>query len=344
MGSRARYGFTKHWAKLFEESKATSKMHRQGGTAYEHAEKLEHLRSQADEKAETLDEPNVDEKAKALRNMRDVVAQATAFYGQLKSPLRMSSEDRRLAWLHHGSNSDDMRSSQRLLTRIEGLEMVGMVPKSSLSLVLSDSIIRDLLGDSKDIDSLVKQIWQPGMPLLSTPEKLDTFDASVQALGVLSRETLQDDARGSLRKQIVMRYGNGFFDKASRIDKASRYGYKFFDVFAIEGLVDAPGLSISAARVFMSNIAQYAQQEQKVVVVPDRAYLGHHGPDLTEYYERLGFQKVEMQGYAPAQVLLYVGFPRDLSPLGLKMMAEDSSVENEQIMVSMNLWTGLAGM
>jgi len=252
----------------------------------------------------------LDDKMKVLRLMRDV----TEF----------------------DSSGLSLTSVRQLLASKTGIEMVGMVPKASLSLVLD----------------WLSAVGRPSSPI-QTLESLNDFDASVRALGVFSREKLKDDARGSLRKQIVEHYGSQFADQSSQQ----------FDVFAIEGLLDAPDLSKSSAavliskiseyaqegldapdlsnssvRVLVSKIAQYAHQEKKVVVVPDRAYRSNGGmTDLTEYYVRLGFQKVEMQG--GAQVLLYTGhWQNTLVPDGPHRKKTLLSVENNQIMVGMNLW------
>merc|ERR1719162_1615283 len=95
---------------------------------------------------DTSDEGNImhDE---VLRNMHDVIAQATNLFVQLK----------------HGSDSNGMNSTHESLTRIKRFEMVGMVPTSSLPLVLPGL-------------SAVGLRYRPS----KTPGNLRSFDASVR--------------------------------------------------------------------------------------------------------------------------------------------------------------------
>jgi len=201
---------------------------------------------------------------------------------------------------------DSIRQS---LARKKGIEMVGVVPKASLQLVLPG--LSPVGGASHP--STAKRV-------------LDAFDVSVRALGIFSRKKLRDDAIGSLRKQIVERYGTAFVDESSQQ----------LNVFALEGLVDShismydPGSSGSSARALLSKIAEYANQEKKVVVVHGKAYKSLDGADLTEYYESLGFQKVEMQG--GVQVLLYIDMSEAQEEVG------DVPEENQATMVGLNLW------
>lgn len=148
------------------------------------------------------------------------------------------------------------------------------------------------------------------------------IDRSVLALGVFSRGLLKDDNGGSLREVIEQRYGTEF---AARDEKNQ------FDVFAIDGLADAPGLTEQTARVLLSKIEKYAHQEQKIVVLPRWAYISSErrdltrpGCDLLDYYVRLGFVKVEMED--GMHEYIYMG----------SSSSEDSWVENQQVMVGMN--------
>jgi len=223
------------------------------------------------------------------------------------------------------------RSLDQLPLDAPALEMVGMIPKTSL---------------------------QSGSSAVAL-ESLGALDASVQALGLFSRETVEDDRGGSLRREIEEHYGKQFTQ--------GRWGLgspkKKFDVFAIESLADAPDSrswdSESSARVLMSKIAQYAEQEQKVVVVLERAYDTSTLPStgFLQYYERLGFKRVEMEKeFGPharfkkvvrgqklgKHVLLYVGDAHNkMAGERDKKMAQDKSVEDQQMMVGMDLWTGL---
>lgn len=155
-------------------------------------------------------------------------------------------------------------------------------------------------------------------------------DASVLALGVFSRERLVDDSRGSLHRKIEEQLGE---DRMQELVSSGRFGHgkMKFDVFALEGLAEAPGLPERSARVLLAKIAKYAQEEHKLVVVPKRARISSQGKDLTEYYVHLGFEKVEMKdGYE----LLYTGTVDSYR-------FTDKWVEDRQVMIRMDLWTAV---
>jgi len=156
---------------------------------------------------------------------------------------------------------------------------------------------------------------------------------SVSALGMFKREQLKDDSQGSLFKKIVEHFGHSewVFDERSGKDVlVSRRERNTFGVFQIEGVADAPGLPFErSARVLLAKMARYAQREQRLVVVPAKAYKDIDGTDLTEYYVRLGFEKVEMK--EGQEVLVYM--EASSSP-------SDLWVGKQQLMVGMNLWTG----
>jgi len=145
------------------------------------------------------------------------------------------------------------------------------------------------------------------------------------ALGVFSRGTFKDDRGRSIRKHIEEKLNQ------------TLPGGCAIDVFAIEGIAAAPGLATACASALMSNIGQYARQEQRTVVVPKHAYIGFDGTDLTEYYVRIGFDKVEMVD--GTHELVYSG----TSPLEKPVETEKSYGRDEaaeQIMVGLGLWTG----
>jgi len=155
------------------------------------------------------------------------------------------------------------------------------------------------------------------------------MDASAEALCVFSREKLKDDSRGSLRGKVEEQYGK----QGTRLwgGRARRR----FDVFAIEGLVDAPGLTESSARDLLSRIAKYADEEQRIVVVPRRAYICSDGTDLTDYYVNLGFEKVEMKG---GDLTEMKGRSHELVYTGISSSDENVQAENEQIMFGVDRW------
>lgn len=106
-----------------------------------------------------------------------------------------------------------------------------------------------------------------------------------------------------------------------------------YAVFSIDGLADAPGLDEHWASILLSKIDQYAAEEKHIVVVSKRAYISSDGTDLSEYYVRLGFEKVVMGQGLP--VLVYTkGWSQKKRFFGRK------EVRHDQIMVGTNLWTG----
>jgi len=152
------------------------------------------------------------------------------------------------------------------------------------------------------------------------------IDKSLGALAVFSRIHLKDNRRHSLHKKLLQLSGNRHWWSRLRWGRTK----KGVNVFAIEGLANAPGLTEQAARVLLSKIVKYAHEEQMIVVVPQWAYTSSDGTDLTEYYVRLGFKKVEMEE----------GLYDELVYTGTALSAEDMSVENEHMMVGMKLWKG----
>lgn len=142
----------------------------------------------------------------------------------------------------------------------------------------------------------------------------------LMALAIFSRDQLKDDSRGSLRKKIAEQYGGEW--------SRQRWGSsrENLDVFAIGGLVDAAEASEASARILLSKIERYAHKERKVVVASKWAWKSldgtDNGRDLTDYYVRLGFQKVEMQD--GSQELIY-------------MATSSSAVESRMITLSVSL-------
>jgi len=152
-------------------------------------------------------------------------------------------------------------------------------------------------------------------------------DASVLALGVFSRRQLDDDSMGSICELLEERFGKEW----AGLQKG--HATKQFEAFEIEGLADAPGLPEQSARVLLCKIRDYALQEQKIVVVSARAkrpYMGSDGKDVLDYYVRLGFEEVLMED--GRSELVYTG---------VSCSAEDCWVGNQQVMVGVNLETGV---
>lgn len=245
----------------------------------------------------------------ALANMRDAIAKSTKVFGSLVSQEELS------LW-------DKVRFIDGLVS-IEDLEMVGLFPADGTPFVESSGLrARESSADAE----------------------------SVLALGLFARARLNDDLKGSLRKKIEERYGkdwNGgavprsWWNNGTPVletveHQPGKWGYwwgdteKQFDVFAIEGLVGAPGLDERAARSLLSKIEMYALKENKIVVVPKHAYISSYGTDLTDYYVHLGFEKVELEGRL-----------HELVYTGASSTPEDLWVENQQIMLGMNILTGV---
>lgn len=146
--------------------------------------------------------------------------------------------------------------------------------------------------------------------------------ASVEALGFFSRErSLRDDGKGSVRTAIEQRYGN----------KWARHWWgspkKAFKVFAIHGVVGAPGVSEDVTRILLSKMQTYALKEQRILFVPKWVYI--HNQYLVEYYVRLGFEMVEVKDRLPE--LVYTG---------TSLSAEDSveDTDDRHIMMGLKPW------
>lgn len=182
-------------------------------------------------------------------------------------------------------------------------------------------VVADALGKLEMVATIPKDLEIPFLESGSS-----AADASVLAVGVYSRKQVKDDRWGSISKVLEERYGSNWAGLQKGRDM------KQFEAFEIEGLADAPGLPELSARVLLSKIQDYAHQEQKIVVVSKRAkqaYMGADGKDVIDYYVRLGFEEVLMQD--GTSELVYTG----------TCSAEDCWVENQQIMVGVNLQTGI---
>lgn len=149
---------------------------------------------------------------------------------------------------------------------------------------------------------------------------------STKALGVFSRTSLLDDLSCTLRLKV--------WDEGSSLGKTfDECGGQLpeqLNVFAVEGLAETPGENVwkNPAKALLSKIEQYAHTEQRIAVLSKQARISSDGTDLTEYYERLGFEKVEMEN--GSHELIYTG----ISPWVGKQMSE-----SEPILVNFNIWT-----
>lgn len=173
-----------------------------------------------------------------------------------------------------------------------------------------------LLGDLEMVGLVPKEYEIPF-------DEEGSDEKSLLALGLFSREEVQDDSKGSLRKKLEEHYGKQFGTWAGNAEKP-------LEAFAIEGIADAPDLDDRQARILLSKIAKYAQKEQRMVVVPLRTVIRKDdGMDFSKYYVRLGFEKVELEG--KKYKLVYTGS---------SISEADEWVEKQQICAGLNLWQG----
>lgn len=167
---------------------------------------------------------------------------------------------RQLPRSSNGTPEANWTESASVLTKIwydlektRGLETVGLMPS-----VLSESYL-------------------PQVP-----------DDSVMAIAAFSREKLKTDPMGSLLKMVEAQFG---IEATRNILRRRR---KRVSVFMIKGLARGPGSSEDSARILLAKIAEWAEAEKRLVVVA-RDSLNDGSPigrDLTEYYKRLGFERV----------------------------------------------------
>lgn len=156
----------------------------------------------------------------------------------------------------------------------------------------------------------------------------------VTALGIFSRGQVKDDLMGSLRISIEAHYGKiqiwlgrGIRRKVWKVSGfAPNPTPERFDVFEVKGLAAAPGLPEQSVMKLLPRIYKYARKENRIVLVPKQE-LHKEGKDLTDYYVRLGFEKVEMQD--GSYELVY---------MGQRSSRQDEQLQ--QLMIRMNLWSG----
>jgi len=155
-------------------------------------------------------------------------------------------------------------------------------------------------------------------------------DTCVEAFSVFSRDQLKDDGRGSLRNKIEEMYGK--LQGQLWIQLWWGRADKHIPVLKIGGLMAAPGLPEDSARVLLYKINKYARKERKIVVLSKRAYISRDGTDLTEFYVRLGFEKLMMEEGLYELVYTRVGSSSAAEPQRLNLESA-----KQQMMVGMNL-------
>jgi hypothetical protein len=161
---------------------------------------------------------------------------------------------------------------------------------------------------------------EPLEAVVSIPRDSSPSDESVLAVSLFSRQQLKDDSQGSLRSKVEEQLGKR--ETRQWLGRARNFvgRRKKLDVFAILGLADAPSLSESSTRILLSKIEKYAHTQQRLVVVPECK--SSDGTDLTDYFVRLGFEKVEMTDRP--SLLVYTGASRSTM---------DMFLENDQVMI-----------
>lgn len=148
---------------------------------------------------------------------------------------------------------------------------------------------------------------------------------SIEALALFVRIDMKDDRRHTLRKKVMRLFGKRHWWSRTQWGRTKKY----IKVFALEGVVAAPGMTDQSARLLLSRIQEYAHQEERIVVVPWYAFSWSDQTDLEEYYVGLGFEKVDMKDGWYELVLT------DMS-----LTAEEKAVDSQQTMISMSLWAG----
>lgn len=185
-------------------------------------------------------------------------------------------------------------------------------------------VVSDFVGNFGNFEMVSLMPKDLETPFLESGSS--AVDESVLALGVFSRRQLLDDSRGSICKALGKRYGEDW--SVLEWWRTS----KLLDAFEIEGLADAPGLPELSARILLSKLSVYAEKEQNILVVSQRAkraMMGGDGKDVRDYYVRLGFEEVLMED--GKSELVYTGTCSE----------EDCFVESQQVMVGVSLEAGV---
>jgi len=179
-----------------------------------------------------------------------------------------------------------------------------------------------------------------GRATLEWPSDSDSVEASVMALAVFSRVEFHDNSFGhALSGYALEKEKNkmGQYPDIPMGQMAMRLRKSLNDnisVFAIEGLAEAPDLSARPARVLLTKIAKWAEAEQSLVMVARDAIHVSDGVtqvDLTPYYMKLGFEKVELKD--GSYDLVYTGYPWDKK-------STDQFLGDRQFMVRVNAFYG----
>lgn len=194
------------------------------------------------------------------------------------------------------------RALAEMLVQAESRAMSNRTPLQSKALeavVLMPNIPSNESMKPPKIGNPPRQGWSPGKVSASIG-----VEASVMALAVFSRVVLKDNSKlsptGYTFREIKMVNG-GIRDVSS----LERWKSKSFSAFAIEGLAEAPDLPVRSARVLLAKIARWAQAEQSHVMVARQA-IHRDGTDLTDYYLKLGFEKLELDD--GSYDLVYFGY------------------------------------
>lgn len=221
-----------------------------------------------------------------------------------------------------------MMANQKMMLRNQALVHKAM---NQMIIGATESLLSNKLGAPPGQLEMVGLMPQEDIILENGP---DAVAESVQALGLLSKGQLSDDRRGSVRNFKTLRSKDRGGTPELESSFISGRAEEQFNALMIEGLAVAPGLSEQPAKLLLSKIAQYAFKERSLTVLSKQAYLLWDGSDLTEHYVNLGFEKVMFED--GSYELLYSRWKKGSSAAG-----EQPGVANPQIIVGLNLWTGL---
>jgi len=237
-------------------------------------------------------------------DLREILTEPTSLLGLLAVLEKMKDD------ISYNASSF-VRLDNSTLVKSRQLEAVGLMPKT---------------------DS--------GRATLEWPSDSDSVEASVMALAVFSRVEFHDNSFGhALSGYALEKEKNkmGQYPDIPMGQMAMRLRKSLNDnisVFAIEGLAEAPDLSARPARVLLTKIAKWAEAEQSLVMVARDAIHVSDGVtqvDLTPYYMKLGFEKVELKD--GSYDLVYTGYPWDKK-------STDQFLGDRQFMVRVNAFYG----
>lgn len=190
-------------------------------------------------------------------------------------------------WLKFGREMFRKRSAIRDLDKKTlpwpmGPEQTSPLDWQDMNFVLQ-KMANDITDPSVAGSLEVVGLMSHAFALPSVEDESSDSGSGLMALGVFSREVVGGNSAGSLRKMCEEQFG-----------VVPGGDVEHVPVFAVTGLSEAPNIPASSATVLLAKIAKWAQIEQRLVVVPRHALHTSDGSDLTSYYVRLGFDKMNI--------------------------------------------------